>query len=58
MDPLDKTVDLSDIAIQEVNVYQYAGRTMMDVIGASMEDILEAIGEERVRKYFDIREEF
>lgn len=58
MELSDKLVDLSDIVVKEVRTYQYMGETWMDVVGADMEDVLEAIGEDRVRKYFDIREDF
>lgn len=53
----EQTVDLQDIKVQEVNSYMYAGTHFIDIVGADVEDILEAIGEDIVKKYFDIPEE-
>lgn len=57
LEPFNDSVDLHEIGIQEVTVTSYMGQPMMEVIGASVGDILEDIGIDRVKEYFGIREE-
>lgn len=55
--PFNDSIDLNEIGIQEVTVTSYMGQPMMDVIGASVGDILENIGLDIIKEYFGIIEE-
>jgi len=50
-------VDLEDIAFGEVTITTNLGQPVMDIIGASVGDLLEGIGRSMVYKYYGIPEE-
>ena len=50
-------IDLDEIEIEHVSVYVHRGSITMDVSGANVDEILDTIGEDTVREYFNIEEE-
>ena len=53
----DELVDLEDIAASEVVVVKVGEQLTATILDANVGEVLDTIGEERVRKYFGIGEE-
>jgi len=51
------SIDISGIVADDANISYDDGRLTVELINANIGTILEEIGEERVIKYFDLREE-
>lgn len=52
----NETVDLDEIRIGDITIYKSGQELKADIADVNVADLLDSIGEEKVREYFDIPE--